>query len=92
MERTKYLMAIDAGTGSIRAVIFDTKGNQISMSQAEWTHLEEEGVANSMSFDFDTNWRLVSECIQESIANAKIDANDILALSATSMREGIVLY
>ena len=48
----KYLMAIDAGTGSIRAVIFDTKGNQISMAQKEWTHLEEVGVQNSMSFDF----------------------------------------
>jgi autoinducer 2 (AI-2) kinase len=85
-------MAIDAGTGSIRAVIFDTKGNQISVSQREWTHIEEEGVANSMSFDFKNNWSLVCECIKDSIAKAKIDVEDILALSATSMREGIVLY
>ena len=49
-------MAIDAGTGSIRAVIFDTLGNQISASQKEWTHLEEPGVANSMSFDFEKNY------------------------------------
>ncbi len=92
MNEQKYLMAIDAGTGSIRAVIFDTKGNQISVSQREWTHLEEEGVANSMSFDFVKNWTLVCVCIQESIQNAKINVDDILALSATSMREGIVLY
>ncbi|MEA2091574.1 MAG: carbohydrate kinase, partial [Campylobacterota bacterium] len=32
-------MAIDAGTGSIRAVIFDTLGNQISAVQKEWIHL-----------------------------------------------------
>ena len=38
-----YLMAIDAGTGSIRSVIFDTKGNQISVSQTEWTHLGGRG-------------------------------------------------
>ena len=88
----KYLMAIDAGTGSIRAVIFDTKGNQISMAQKEWVHLEEEGVPNSMSFDFKTNWNLVCEVIKESLACGNIDADDILALSATSMREGIVLY
>ncbi len=87
-----YLMAIDAGTGSVRAVIFDTKGNQISVSQKEWTHLSEEGVPNSMSFDFITNWNLVCECIKSSIINAKIKSEDILALSATSMREGIVLY
>ncbi|MDF1878709.1 autoinducer-2 kinase [Sulfurimonas sp. SAG-AH-194-C20] len=85
-------MAIDAGTGSIRAVIFDTSGNQVAVSQREWTHLEEEGVTNSMSFDFDSNWDLVCSCIKESIVNAGINAVDILGLSATSMREGIVLY
>ncbi len=87
-----YLMAIDAGTGSIRSVIFDTKGNQISVSQKEWTHLEEEGVANSMSFDFEKNWILTCEVIKDSIQKADIDPKEILALSATSMREGIVLY
>ena len=88
----KYLMAIDAGTGSIRSIIFDTHGNQIAIGQREWTHLEEDGVPNSMSFDFTTNWQLVIECIQEAITKANIDPKDILALSATSMREGIILY
>jgi len=88
----KYLMAIDAGTGSVRAVIFDTLGNQISVAQKEWTHLEEEGVPNSMSFDFDANWILTCRCIKESLQSAKLSGEDIAALSATSMREGIVLY
>ena len=88
----KYLMAIDAGTGSVRAVIFDTKGNQISVGQREWTHLEEKDVPNSMSFDFDNNWQLCIECIKEAITKVNINPNDILALSSTSMREGIVLY
>ncbi|WP_024954863.1 autoinducer-2 kinase [Sulfurospirillum arcachonense] len=88
----KYLMAIDAGTGSVRAVIFDTKGNQISVGQREWTHLEEEDVPNSMSFDCETNWALVCECIKEALHVSNLKGEDILALSATSMREGIVLY
>ena len=88
----KYLMAIDAGTGSVRAVIFDTKGNQLSVGQREWTHLEEQGVANSMSFDCETNWALVCECIKEALSVASLKGEDIAALSATSMREGIVLY
>jgi autoinducer-2 kinase len=92
MNENKYLMAIDGGTGSIRAVIFDTKGNQISMSQQEWVHLEEEGVPNSMSFDYEKNWILTKECIQNVITQAKINADDILGVSATSMREGIVVY
>ncbi|MDB2405442.1 autoinducer-2 kinase [Arcobacteraceae bacterium] len=85
-------MALDAGTGSVRAVIFDTVGNQISMGQREWTHLEEEGVPSSMSFDCDTNWNLTQDCISKAIKSGNIDAKDILAVSSTSMREGIVLY
>ena len=88
----KYLMAIDAGTGSVRAVIFDEFGNQISSSQKEWTHLEEEGVFASMSFDFRKNWDLVCLCIKESLHVASLRGEDITAISATSMREGIVLY
>lgn len=85
-------MAIDAGTGSIRAVIFDTKANQIAVAQREWTHLAEENVPNSMSFDYENNWSLVVTCIQEVIKKATISSKDIVGVSATSMREGIVLY
>ncbi|MDC0932544.1 autoinducer-2 kinase [Arcobacteraceae bacterium] len=88
----KYLMALDAGTGSVRAVIFDTQGNQISIGQREWIHLEEDGVPSSMSFDCDTNWTLTQDCITEALSSGNIDSKDILAVSSTSMREGIVLY
>ena len=88
----QYLMAIDAGTGSVRAVIFDEEGKQISVASREWTHLEIEGVPNSMSFDTQKNWELAKECIKESLALAVLKAKDIVAVSATSMREGIVLY
>lgn len=88
----KYLMAIDAGTGSVRAVIFDTKGNQIAVAQQEWRHLEEAGIPNSMRFDTKTNWDLTVWCIQEALKSADLEGRDIVAVSATSMREGIVLY
>ena len=88
----QYLMAIDAGTGSVRAVIFDTKGNQIAVAQKEWIHLEVEGVPNSMTFDTESNWELTVWCIQESLRIANLQGSSIVAVSATSMREGIVLY
>jgi autoinducer 2 (AI-2) kinase len=88
----RYVMAIDAGTGSIRAVLFDENGTQIAVAQREWRHLEEEGVAGSMAFDITHNWQLTAACIQEVIQTAQIDAEAIAAVSATSMREGIVLY
>lgn len=88
----QYLMAIDAGTGSIRAVIFDTLGNQISLAQQEWEHLSVEGVENAMGFDTQKNWELTSWCINEALNKANLKGKDIVAVSATSMREGIVLY
>ncbi len=88
----RYLMSIDAGTGSVRAVLFDELGTQVSIAQREWTHHGEEGVAASMSFDTRANWQLVCECINESLTKARIDPSHVAALTASSMREGIVLY
>ena len=88
----KYLMTIDAGTGSARAVIFDLDGTQISVGQEEWEHLSCEGVKNSMSFDYKNNWQLILRCIKKALSDAHLTGDDIVAVSATSMREGIVLY
>lgn len=88
----KYLMAIDGGTGSIRSVLFDTEGNQISSFSREWFHSEDPEYPGSMNFDWETNWNLAKECIDGSIKKAGINPKDILAISTTSMREGIVLY
>ncbi len=87
-----YVMTIDAGTGSARAVIFDFQGRQIAIGQHEWHHVCEEGVPNSMGFDCKANWGIIIRCIHESIASAKIDPKQIKAVTASSMREGIVLY
>ena len=88
----KYLMAVDAGTGSVRAVIFDTSGNQIGCVSREWTHYEDPRYPGSMDFDWVNNWNLARDCIRGVLAEAGIDSHDIAALSTTCMREGIVLY
>ncbi|WP_313134468.1 autoinducer-2 kinase [Anaerocolumna sp.] len=92
MGGSKYLMAIDAGTGSVRAVIFDTDGNQIAVSAREWEHKEDSRFPGSMDFDWVYNWKLASSCIKEVIAQCAIHPKDIAAISTTCMREGIVLY
>lgn len=88
----QYLMALDAGTGSIRAVLFDASGNQIGVSSKEWEHLEDPRYPGSMNFDWTTNWELASGCIKDVIQETSIDSHDIAAISTTCMREGIVLY
>ncbi len=89
---SQYLMTVDAGTGSGRAVIFDLNGKQVAIAQEEWTHHSEAGVPNSMNFDWEANWALVCRCIKNALADAGIQGNDILTVTASSMREGIVLY
>ena len=87
-----YLMAIDLGTGSCRAVIFEEGGRQAAIAQREWAHLPLPGVPGSQVFDTVRNWRLICECTHEAIARSGLPPEAIRAVSSTSMREGIVLY
>ena len=59
-----YILAFDAGTGSVRSVLFDLKGNQVGISQVEWNHLSDTNYPGSMDFDYDKNWELVIGCIR----------------------------
>lgn len=87
-----YFCVIDAGTGSIRAIIFDTLGNQIAIAQYEWNHIASENIAGAMGFDFIHGWELAKRCIKEVVVKAGISSKEIIAVSASSMREGIVVY
>ena len=91
-HQATYLMALDAGTGSVRAVIFDLEGNQIAAAQREWTHLSDPDIPGSMEFDLPRNWQLTCDCIRQSLLKAQIQPEQIAAISTCSMREGIVLY
>ena len=88
----RYLLAIDLGTGSCRAIVFDETGHQVGIGQREWRHPAVPGVPGSQSFDTGRNWGLIGDCIGEAVSMAQIDAGDIAAVSSTSMREGMVLY
>jgi autoinducer 2 (AI-2) kinase len=85
-------MAIDAGTGSVRAVVFDQEGNQLGCVQREWFHREDPRYPGSMDFDWNTNWGLVCECVRGVLSETGIPPAKIAAVSTTCMREGIVLY
>lgn len=90
-------MAIDAGTGSVRAVIFDEEGTEIAASAHEWFHKTDPRYPGSMDFDWTAGWELTCLCIKEALAKAaskagKDIATQIAAISTTCMREGLVLY
>lgn len=86
----ELLLAIDAGTGSCRAMVFDIEGRQVAMGQREYIHDALPEVPGSQVFDTEKNWRLICECVREALVN--LDPSAVKAVSATSMREGMVLY
>ena len=91
-ETEKYLLAMDAGTGSVRAVIFAVDGTQVGVVQKEWTHREDPRWPGSMDFDWEHNWELASSCVREVLAKTGVAPEAIAAVSTTCMREGILLY
>ena len=88
----RYLLAIDAGTGSCRAVLFTEAGQQAAVSVREWAHHEPPAVPGGQDFDVESGWRAIAACVQDALRAAGASGADVAAVAATSMREGMVLY
>src|SRR3954454_19694526 len=88
----RYLLAIDAGTGSCRAVLFDEEARQVGVSLREWVHHAPPGVPGGQDFDVHTNWDLICACVRDVLARTGVEGSRVAAVSTTSMREGIVIY
>ncbi len=86
----RHILALDAGTGSGRAVLFGEEGRQLAAASREWQHHPEPGVPGSMNFARDENWALLVDAIREVLA--AVPGARVAAISTTSMREGIALY
>lgn len=91
-ERTEYLLALDGGTGSFRAILFDKYGKQIAIEQIEWEHPVDKRYPGSIGFDYEKNWEIIKQCLKELIVKNNIRASDIRGIASDSMREGFVLY
>jgi autoinducer-2 kinase len=89
---TRHTLALDLGTGSCRAVLFDEDGHQAGIGQREWSHPALPGHPGSQVFDTERNWPLICECIREALSRSGVRPADVAAISSTSMREGMVLY
>ena len=87
-----YLLAVDAGTGSCRALLFGLSGEQVAVSLREWSHREPPDVPGGQDFDVEANWTAITACIRDALRTAGVTGCDVAAVAATSMREGIVLY
>ncbi|QEW02142.1 FGGY family carbohydrate kinase [Microbacterium lushaniae] len=83
-------LAIDAGTGSARALAFDIEGRLVAQAGREWSHATVPGHPGGTTFDTSAGWRAIGDAVSEVVAH--LDGRRIAAIAASSMREGFVLY
>lgn len=86
----KYIMALDAGTTSNRCILFNEKGDMISVAQKEFTqYFPKPGwVEHDANEIWSTQLGVAVEAMQKAGASAK----DIAAIGITNQRETTIVW
>ncbi len=86
----RYLLAIDQGTTSTRAVVYDQGGRQLGSAARELTqHYPQPGW---VEHDPEEIWQTVQEVVPRAIAAAGLRAADISGIGITNQRETVVMW
>ncbi|MDR2490700.1 MAG: glycerol kinase GlpK, partial [Spirochaetaceae bacterium] len=86
----KYLVALDQGTTSSRAIIFDKQGNIIQSVQREFTQIFPK--PGWVEHDPIEIWSSQLGVLAETKSRAGVDAKDIAAIGITNQRETTVVW
>ncbi|MBL1227361.1 glycerol kinase GlpK [Enterococcus sp. BWR-S5] len=90
MVAKKYIMAIDQGTTSTRAIIFDKTGKQVSSSQKEFPQYFPN--AGWVEHNASEIWNSVQSVIAGSLIESDIRPSDIAGIGITNQRETTVVW
>ena len=85
-----YVMAIDQGTTSSRAILFDKHGKIVAVSQREFTQIFPK--SGWVEHDAMEIWGSVQSVISNVLAAHRISANEIAAIGITNQRETAVVW
>ena len=86
----KYIIALDQGTTSSRAVIFDKAQNLIAISQKDITQIYiNEGWVEHNPMEI---WATQYGVLQEVMAKSNITQDDIVAIGITNQRETTIVW
>src|SRR5579872_6952366 len=87
---TSYLLAIDQGTTSSRAVLFDHKGMPLNHAQQKLTqYYPKDG---EVEHDPSEIWKVTYQCCLNVIQAANISAKDIVGIGLTNQRETTLIW
>jgi glycerol kinase len=85
-----YILSIDQGTTSSRAVVFDRAGQVLAMAQREFAqHFPQPGW---VEHDAREIWQSQLAVMQQAMAQANIQASQLRAMGITNQRETTVLW
>ncbi len=85
-----YILALDQGTSSSRAIVFDQQGQLISSAQQELTQIYPQ--SGWVEHDPMEIWRTQLYTAQQALKKAQLDAKHIRAIGITNQRETTVLW
>jgi len=86
----KYVIALDQGTTSSRAVLFNESGHIVDISQKEFTQLFPK--SGWVEHDPEEIWRSQHDVLSVLIRKNKVEAKDIVAIGITNQRETTVVW
>src|SRR5579875_2760751 len=86
----KYVLALDQGTTSSRAILFDHKGAIVSVAQQEFPQIYPS--PGLVEHDPEAIWSSQLAVAQEAIKRAGATAADIAALGITNQRETTIVW
>ena len=89
MEK-KYVIALDQGTTSSRAVIFNKQGEIVSVSQKEFSQIFPQ--SGWVEHDPMEIWGCQSGVMREAVETASIDPKEIAAIGITNQRETTIVW
>lgn len=86
----KYVLALDQGTTSSRAILFDRDQNILGVSQKEFTqHYPQEGWVEHDPMEI---WSSQYAVMMEVVAQSGVDSSEIASIGITNQRETTILW
>jgi glycerol kinase len=86
----RYVAAIDQGTTSTRAILFDADGGVASLAQRE--HRQIHPHPGWVEHDAEEVWQRTCEVIGEALERARTTVGDVAAIGIANQRETTVLW
>lgn len=85
-----YILALDQGTTSSRAIVFDRKGNIVSVAQKEFTQIFPE--PGWVEHDPNEIWSTQAGVAAEATVKAGLNGKNIKAIGITNQRETTIVW